>query len=317
MDAYPKPKETGGRLIRQVISGLRVAEAPLPISSHILCAVSGGLDSIALAHLLAKYGRRVGGQIAILHINHHWRGEQSNADARFVEAFARDRELEFLRFDLSPPQARPGQSLEDLARQGRKQIFEQVARERPGALVFTAHHADDVAETMVWRLFTGAADTHGGGILRRHGHEVRPLLEVRKAALEAFLREEDVEWREDTSNQNTRFLRNQVRHELMPVIERIFPRAVERLVEAALKAQGPRLEANHSTKSADSLDPLIQAVFSAQTNVIGQRLKRAHIENIGRIQERADESHSVEITLPGGWTLNRTKTAAKMTRQKP
>src|SRR4051812_45912614 len=85
---YPKPGPVGGRLIRTMIATLREAGVVLPITSDILCAVSGGADSLALAHLLAHYGRRIvprpREQLTLLHINHGWRGRASNADARFV-----------------------------------------------------------------------------------------------------------------------------------------------------------------------------------------------------------------------------------------
>lgn len=93
--------------------------------------------------------------------------------------------------------------------------------------MFTAHSADDQAETRLWRIFTGAFAELGGGILSRHGVEVRPLLGVRREELRKFLGEEKQSWREDASNRDLRFLRAQMRQDLMPVIERLFPRAIE------------------------------------------------------------------------------------------
>src|SRR5271167_2083638 len=94
MQAYPKPRETGGQLIREVVRSLRMQKFKLPlgdITSHILIAVSGGADSIALAHLLIQYGRRVVSRdaIRILHVNHGWRGAESDRDEQLVRAFAR------------------------------------------------------------------------------------------------------------------------------------------------------------------------------------------------------------------------------------
>src|ERR1700722_3530025 len=88
---YPKPKDTGGRLVRLAIATLRHAGATLPINSDILIAVSGGCDSVALAHLVARYGRRIVGKGSVrwIHFNHGWRGKESDGDARFVANLAR------------------------------------------------------------------------------------------------------------------------------------------------------------------------------------------------------------------------------------
>ena len=83
---YPKPKEVGGHLIRRLVAFLREMEVQLPLTSHILIAISGGIDSVALAHLISHFGRRIVDkkQITFLHINHGWRGEESDQDELFI-----------------------------------------------------------------------------------------------------------------------------------------------------------------------------------------------------------------------------------------
>jgi tRNA(Ile)-lysidine synthase len=223
---YPVPGNVGGRLARRLVKAVRTTGFSLPLASHILCACSGGADSVALAVLLARYGRRVGAKVTLLHVNHGWRGAESDGDEKFVRGLAKKLGIAFVGRKLREKPTK-GESWEAHARGLRKAVFQEESDLRGGAPVFTAHSADDQAETRLWRLFTGAFEELGGGILSRHGVEVRPLLGVRREELRLFLAEEKQKWREDSSNSDPRFLRAQMRQDLMPVIERLFPRAID------------------------------------------------------------------------------------------
>ncbi|MDR3607011.1 MAG: tRNA lysidine(34) synthetase TilS [Oligoflexia bacterium] len=236
---YPKPGEMGGRLIRRVIAFLRERSVDLPIASHILIAHSGGSDSTALAHLLLKYGRRLVApeNIGILHVNHGWRGEASSQDEEFVRGFAEEFGVPFSAFRVEPPTSyEPGRSWEEAARSLRKEVFRTEAAQK-GAWIMTAHQMDDLAETVLWRILTGAAETHGGGIAFRHGPEIRPLLGVRKSELLEYLKEEGRSFRSDATNDEERFLRAKMRRRVFPEIEALFPRAVENLAQLGFDAQ--------------------------------------------------------------------------------
>ncbi len=287
-EMYPKPNAVGGRLIREVIGFLREQKIELPITSHILIAVSGGPDSIALAHLLLKYGRRIApkGQLSLLHVDHGWR-EKSAADARFVAGFAKKWKVPIQIKKLKAPAVNEiyeGRSWEEVARDARKKLFPEAA-EKKVAIVLTAHQADDLAETLLWRLFTGSAQTHGGGIAVRHGVELRPFLKQRKAMLLAYLKEEKQDFREDETNLDPRFLRARMRAELIPVIEKIFPRAVEHLIRLGLSAQKEALKGSDKV-SHEMTGPEI--LFKAA----GIRGRRPHWE-------------ALQADLPGGWRLTR------------
>jgi tRNA(Ile)-lysidine synthase len=286
--SYPKPGPVGGRLIRQLIKSLRDQGVELPLdpntSSHILCAVSGGSDSVALLHLLAKYGRRVVSrdQIIALHINQGWRGEESEKDARFVESLAEDLGVQF-RLEKLKVRAAEGESWENVARSERKAIYSRVTS---GGLswVLTAQHADDLAETVLWRVLTGNGDRAGGGILLRDGRELRPFLRIRKAELIAYLQEERVNWREDSTNREGRFLRSRMRQKLMPLIEDLFPQAIRNLTERALELQ-----------KAAGKDEDFNPEWLLQ--MTGARLKRAHFDSL--------KKGVTELHLPGGWKMIR------------
>ena len=296
-EGYPKPRAIGGKLIREVIGHLRAHGIELPIASHILIAASAGADSMALAHLLVHYGRRVGARsnIALLHVNHGWRGKHSDADAEFVKQAAKKWRVPFHQFRLKPPRQGEGQSWEDEARAGRKRIFIREAKKHR-ALVLTAHHADDLAETVLWRVLTGSHETHGGGIAVKHGVEVRPFLRIRKETLKEYLKEEGESWREDATNQDLRFLRARIRAEVMPAIERVFPNAVERLVSLGLQAQAPEKKRAAPSSSDETIQALETLLGSA-----GLRVRRAHWEELDSWSE--DAPFKRELHLSGGWRL--------------
>jgi tRNA(Ile)-lysidine synthetase-like protein len=301
MTPYPRPGKVGGRLIRDVIGFLKNQKIELPITSHILIGVSGGPDSMALAHLLLKYGRRIApkDQVTLLHVDHGWR-DKSQADARFVATFAKRWGIKLQVKKLKAPQLNEtykGRSWEEVARDARKEFFLQAAQKK-NSIVLTAHQADDLAETLLWRLFTGSAQTHGGGIAVRHGVELRPFLTQRKAVLLEYLKEEEQDFREDETNLDARFLRARIRAELLPTIEKIFPRAVEHLVKLGLAAQ---MQSEQQSKEAQVEPP--ELGFELLFQAAGIRGRRPHWEALLRNQHKSQS----EMDLPGGWKLTHKK----------
>jgi len=302
---YPKPGPSGGVLIREVIQFLRSQKQALPVSSHILIAVSGGADSLALAHLLIKYGRRVVAkeQIRLIHINHGWRGEQSDEDARFVRKFGRTWDIPVHIVKAKPPGIEAqGESWEDLARETRKAVFRKYAAKYK-AQVLTAHQAEDFAETMLWRILTGSFQTHGGGILVQTESEVRPFLRTRKRLLLEYLREEGMEWREDSSNFAGRFLRSKMRLYMMPIVEELFPKAVDHLVRLGLEVQENR-ENSQITKNSEKEGPLMALLAGP-----GIRLRRAHWDAIKKRSQTG--LWQGDLHLPDGWKLTRRVSRSK------
>lgn len=300
---YPQPGPVGGKLIRQTIAFLKTNGLLLPLTdgkaAHILIiAVSGGSDSVALAHLLTHYGRKIASkeQIRLLHVNHGWRGKDSDQDAEFVRNLGREWGVPVIVRKAEPPKNTKS-SWEEDAREKRKAIFKKEA-EKLGARVLTAHQADDLAETLLWRLFTGAAATHGGGISCRVGIEVRPFLTTRKTELLKYLRECKQTYREDSTNTSPRFMRSRIRSSILPSIETVFPKAVDHLIAAALNAQ--RL--NESEVDA-SLEQEQQALLqSTLFRAAGVKVRRSQWELI--LQKGvAKKDWSGEIHLPNGWKL--------------
>lgn len=282
---YPVPGPIGGKLIRKVIAQLRSLGVELPIGSHILSAVSGGADSVALAVLLTKYGRRITERgTTWVHINHGWRGQESDADAAWVGELAARYGAQIHIVDGTHAVVADGTSPEAQAREFRYAALERKRVELGAEWILTAHHQDDQAETLLWRLFTGAARTHGAGILPKTGQILRPFLGLRRAELRAFLEEEGLSWREDRTNHEGQLLRTRMRRELLPALEALFPRAVEHLAQL-----GTDVQDLNGRGETEALSTFLAAA--------GHRLKRAHLDALKSGQTRA--------SLPDGWELSR------------
>jgi len=194
--------------------------------ARIIVGVSGGPDSVALLHGLQALSSEWHLTLRIAHLDHALR-EGSRADAAYVEALGRRWKLPVTveRRDVGMICSREGWSLEDGARRVRYQFFLDVAKQYSASVVALAHTADDQAETVLMRLVrgAGAAGLSGMPIKRLLDAEVwlaRPLLECWRDEVLAFLAQEHVRARLDPSNEDRRFLRNRVRHELLPLLTR-------------------------------------------------------------------------------------------------
>lgn len=214
--------------------------SPLPLdldglsrTARYLVGVSGGRDSVALLHALTEAGFR---RLIVCHLNHGLRGRAAAADARFVAALAARLGLESVveKAEVARLAKERGLSLETAARQARYGFFARVARERRCRMLFLAHHAGDQVETFLFNLFRGAGRAGLGGMspdtVRGEAgvklRLLRPLLGVWREEIDAYLQSRGARFREDASNQSAEFTRNRVRHELLPVLERVFGRDV-------------------------------------------------------------------------------------------
>lgn len=198
--------------------------------AHLLLAVSGGPDSIALLHGAARLvatGRRAW-RLSVAHLDHALRPDSAD-DAAFVGATASALGLAraVRRTDVAALAREEGRSLEEAGRDARYRFLEEVAP--AGALIATAHTLDDVAETVLINLLRGSGLGGMAGIPARRGRIVRPLLDERRGQLRSLLDAAGIEYRVDLSNEDPAFLRNRVRRELLPVLESIRPGAVERI----------------------------------------------------------------------------------------
>lgn len=226
---------------------------------RVVVGVSGGADSIALLHALHALGHRAKIELMAAHLNHGIRGSEADIDEEFVRLSAwrlgvacmTDRE------DV-PARARvEGESLEMAGRAARLRFFARVAEAFGADAVAVAHTADDAAETFLLRLLRGSGTAGLGGLAAesRIGgvRLVRPLIDVTRAEVEAFLRAHRIPWREDMTNRDLSIPRNRMRIELIPLLERHYqPRIREILVRTAEAVRA----------DAELLEPQIRRAFS-------------------------------------------------------
>jgi tRNA(Ile)-lysidine synthase len=201
-------------------------------SSRVLIAVSGGLDSMVLLHLLRFRSGLPPSAMIVAHLDHAMRPE-SDADRRWLAGVCRAWAVPIVheRLDLPP-------SGESDARQARYRFLHEVASREGASDILTAHHADDQAETVLFRILRGTG-IHGlRGIPERSASGVvRPLLSFWRTELETYARTSGLRWRTDATNRSLHPARNQIRHRLLPEVERGFaPAARRKLVELAAEA---------------------------------------------------------------------------------
>ncbi len=198
----------------------------LPASGEIVVAVSGGADSLCLLHLLHRLcgaGKRYPAlRLHVTHLNHKLRGEAGARDAAAVAHIATAWGLPVTIGELDVPALayQERRSLEDAARTARYRFLRQVARGQPIAV---AHHADDQVETLLLHWLRGGGLMSMVGMLPRQQDIIRPLLEISHAQTIAYCQRHHIVPLEDASNIDPRFLRNRIRHELLPLLETLNP----------------------------------------------------------------------------------------------
>ncbi len=217
---------------------------------RLLVACSGGADSIALLRLLQaiNQSRHWRWNIIVGHVNHQLRGRESQRDEAFVRNLARTLKLPFISGNLRLKLLKSSRMVsEATAREGRYAALFSMARANRCHAIVLAHHADDQAETILMRLLRGAGVTGLAGIneceTRGTIQLVRPLLPWPGSVLRQWLTEIGQSWREDLSNHDKHYLRNRIRHELLPALETYQPRIRELLSR----------NARHDRASADFL----------------------------------------------------------------
>ena len=214
-----------------MIDSLRQLPKAYAVTRRYLIGVSGGLDSVVLLHCLSQLGYR---KLVVVHLNHALRGRASGADAAFVRrvAGALGYDVEVHREDVRQRAATDRQSIETAARAARHACFAQVAKRRRCRTIFLGHHSDDQVETVLMNLFRGTGVAGLGGIREISVQSIggvdleiiRPLLNVSREELMAYAERESIRFREDLSNQDRAFLRNRVRHDLIPQLTQLFER---------------------------------------------------------------------------------------------
>ncbi len=196
----------------------------IPPGTSVLVAVSGGQDSVALLDLLVQWQKGLNVQLGVAHVHHHLR-DGADADAAFVETLAAQYDLPFFRKDVNVKQwvATRKLSIEEGARMLREKALKAIASQNGYEWIATAHTLSDQVETLLMRLFLGTGLTGLAGIRMKRPPFIRPLLFARREEITRYIRSRGLAFREDETNQDTRFLRNRLRWQVIPEIKKHFP----------------------------------------------------------------------------------------------
>jgi tRNA(Ile)-lysidine synthase len=188
---------------------------------RVLIAVSGGPDSIALFHILRQLAAGLGIQLAVAHLNHGLRPGAADREAAFVNQLARDHGIPFHLEHIHLDKQRG--SLEERARKARYAFLHRAAAAHGYTRIALGHQVDDNVEAMLMHLLRGSGIRGLAGIPpTRDGIIIRPLIRARRHQIVSFLKEHHYQWMEDASNRETRFVRNRIRHELLPYLRKAF-----------------------------------------------------------------------------------------------
>lgn len=202
----------------------------------VLLALSGGADSCALLHLLAADAAKSGYPLHTVHVHHGIRGTEADRDEQFCRALSAHYGLPIhvLRADIPALAKESGESYEMAGRRVRYDYFARVMREFNLELLATAHHADDNLETVLLRLIGGSATAGLGGIAPARsfatGYLVRPLLHATRADIERYCEQNGLTFVNDSTNDDTAYLRNRLRAEIVPLLKEVAPHLPQHLL---------------------------------------------------------------------------------------
>ena len=185
-----------------------------------IVAFSGGFDSICLLNSLKKITQN---RIIALHINHNWRGEESDNEETNCRNFCQNNKIEFYCEKLS----KDIPHTETAAREARYKIFETYAKKFNSKIIFTAHNKNDNAETLIYRICKGTGISGLQGIAENRGIYYRPLLEISRDEIENYCKDNNLCPNDDSSNKNTKYKRNFIRTNILPLMKEINPNILD------------------------------------------------------------------------------------------
>ena len=270
----------------------------------VVCAVSGGADSMALLWAMHLLQDQLDIRVEAAHFNHRLRGEESDRDAAFVEAFCKSHHIPCHMGSGSVEAGRKG--LEAAAREARYAFLCAL----PGKIA-TAHTADDNAETLLMHLIRGTGLKGLGGIAPVRENLIRPMLTVTRQEVLAFLEEENIPYVNDSSNDTDAFLRNRIRHRVMPLLKEENPGLAENLSATALRLRQDEDALDALAEPATDILTLRQLNPAVRARVLTKLLvsfgvkepEAAHVEQLWALI--CSGNPSAYGKFPGGVTLGR------------
>lgn len=282
----------------------------------VTAAVSGGPDSVAMLHTLLEMRKDIEGLgVQVAHFNHQLRREADKEEA-FVAALASRLSLQFhsRRCDTAEYAAKHRLNLEAAARSLRYEFLEEVCNRTGSTVVTTGHNLNDQAETILFRLTRGTGPDGLAGIrftrpLNERVRVVRPLLHISRRDIEEYLHQNGYEYVLDQSNLSSDFSRNRIRHQVIPILEAINPKAVANIVRSASLVSQVKIDSTDqlqvSRLRAQPSSTAQAAIREAIRRVKGNlcRVSALHIHQVMRLLEPGSSGKS--ISIPGGFKVVR------------
>ncbi len=292
---------------------------------RVTVALSGGADSVCLFHLLRQMEDM---SLSAVHVHHGIR-ETADRDEAFVRELCRSYEVPLVvhHVDVPGEAAARGLGLEETARLKRYEVFESLDTDH----VALAHHMRDQAETMLLNLCRGSGMTGLAGMPPVRGRYIRPLLETEPGKIRTWLRNNDLAWVEDETNQDSSYRRNFIRHEVLPLLEQnVNPQAVRHMVSAAslLQEDMAVLEqlAEQLLREARADDGLSISKLEAAPEALRRRALRRFLESLGldsdlsgvhyqQLEKLCGDPSGHRIDLPHGIRLERSYDTLRIWRK--
>ncbi len=271
---------------------------------HIICALSGGADSVALTFAMYLLKEKLGIRLSAAHFNHHLREAESDRDEAFVREFCDRYDIPLF---VGEGHVVPGKKgLEAAARDARYAFLRSL-----DGKIATAHTADDNAETVLLHLVRGTGLKGLGGITPVNGNVIRPMLNITRRDVENFCAEWCLSYIQDSSNDTDTFLRNRIRHTVMPLLKEENPKLAENVSAMALRLRQDEEFLSQSTEAVTDVE-LLKAMHPAQRSRALERfLKESGIpepEGVHIAQAEGllfSDKPSAKVRFPGGITIAR------------
>ncbi len=300
--------------------------------STVVIGVSGGCDSLVLAHTLNELKHELGCQLHLAHFNHNLRAS-SIKDEKCVKAFAVQNNIPLHIGQWQNPPSTNSSNIEEKARTKRQQFFKRIVKKINAGCVALAHHKQDVAETVLMKLMRGSGANGLQGILPKRTIDnivyIRPLLSVTKEAIIKFAKREKIKYCQDPTNTDTRFLRNKIRRHLIPKLKKEYNQNIEEGLYntaqilsddfAFLKNYSDKLFAKHAklspkrvsldTSALSRLHTAVQRLMIRQSYATltgsDNRITFSHIDKICNSLQKKELSQ--KYSLPKGVTARISK----------
>ncbi len=307
---------------------------------RVLVALSGGPDSVVLLSVLKELQQEYNLSLVALYINHGLRPEEVPQEIAFCENLCSDLSVEFSHLEIEPKALaeQKGLSLQEAARWLRYEALKAEALRQEAQRIATGHHGTDQAETLLLNLIRGSGMKGLGGIPPVRGIIIRPLIEVQKQDIEAYLKEKGLPYMTDSSNLQDHYLRNRIRKELIPVLERFNPSVVETLMRTAevLRQENDFIDIQVNktlmrliSRKTDQRIELFLSPLEVLDRVILRRVLRRAIDEVRGL--RGIGFHHIEqiiefiytarsgdrISLPGGYRVIKSYSTLIITSERP